>query len=223
MSAIRIKICCLMSKEEIEAVVSFPISAVGFVSNMPSGPGVISETTIAAFAPLVPPGIAKFLLTSSVSSEEIIGQQRRCLVNVIQLCEVVQPELLCELRTQLPGISLIPVVHVIDRSSIKRALELAPFSDALLLDSGSLSGATRQLGGTGKCHDWRLSREIRDSANVPVFLAGGLNPSNVAQAIEAVRPFGVDVCSGVRTNGGLDTKKLTAFVAAVGSVASCCN
>ena len=87
--------------------------------------------------------------------------------------------------------------------------------DALLLDSGNPSLAVKELGGTGRTHDWKLSRRIRDSVSIPVFLAGGLTPSNVADAVAAVEPFGLDVCSGVRSDGNLDPVKLRAFVDAV--------
>ena len=72
--------------------------------------------------------------------------------------------------------------------------------------------AVKELGGTGRTHDWSLSRAIREAINVPLFLAGGLKPENVAQAIEEVGPFGLDLCSGVRTDGKLDVNKLTQFV-----------
>ncbi|HET6851291.1 MAG TPA: hypothetical protein VFH46_03150, partial [Pyrinomonadaceae bacterium] len=83
--------------------------------------------------------------------------------------------------------------------------------DAVLLDSGNQSLAIKELGGTGRTHDWRLSREIREAIDVPLFLAGGLNPSNVAAAIREVQPFGIDVCSGLRTEGRLDPQILSNF------------
>ena len=94
---------------------------------------------------------------------------------------------------------------------------IAPFVDALLLDSGNQKLAVKELGGTGRVHDWRISRRIRDAVDVPLFLAGGLNAGNVAAAVAAVQPHGVDVCRGVRTDGKLDPAKLRAFVAAMGS------
>jgi phosphoribosylanthranilate isomerase len=87
--------------------------------------------------------------------------------------------------------------------------------DALLLDSGNPSLATKELGGTGRAHDWAVSRRIRDAVGVPVYLAGGLNPQNVRKAIAQVQPFGVDVCSGLRTDGRLDAVKLEEFMRAV--------
>ena len=188
-------------------------SAVGLVSAMPSGPGPIAEELIAEIAARVPPSVATFLLTCRQDAASLVEQQRRCRVNTIQLCDRVGTDVYSELRAQLPGVSLVQVVHVRGEESVAEALSVAPFVDALLLDSGNTALAVKELGGTGRTHDWRVSRRIRDSAGVPVFLAGGLKPENVAEAFETVRPFGLDVCSGVRTDGRLDAKKLKRFFA----------
>ena len=190
-------------------------AALGLVSAMPSGPGVISEDDIARIADTVPPPIATFLLTSESSPEDIIAQQRRCRTNTLQLCDHLPVSVYQQLRDALPGISLVQVVHVTDASSVDYAIKAAAHVDALLLDSGNLALAIKQLGGTGRTHDWTLSRRIRDAIGVPVFLAGGLSPANVAEAIAAVQPFGLDLCSGVRTNDNLDPVKLRAFFAAI--------
>jgi phosphoribosylanthranilate isomerase len=209
----RVKICCISSVEEARAAVACGAAAVGFVSEMPSGPGVISEELIAEIAARVPPPVATFLLTCRQDAASIVEQQRRCRVNTIQLCDRVPREVYGELRAQLPGVSLVQVVHVRGEESAEEALGAAPHVDALLLDSGNQTLAVKELGGTGRTHDWRLSRRIRDSVSVPVFLAGGLKPENVAEAVETVRPFGLDVCSGVRTDGRLDAGKLKRFFA----------
>lgn len=209
----RVKICCIASREEARMAVECGASAVGLVSEMPSGPGVITEELIAEIAAHVPPGVATFLLTCRQDAPSIIAQQRRCRVNTIQLCDRVAPDVYRELRAAMPGVSLVQVVHVAGEESFDEALTVAPHVDALLLDSGDQSLAVKELGGTGRTHDWRVSRRIRDAVEVPVFLAGGLKPENVADAIEAVRPFGLDVCSGVRAGGKLDEEKLRRFFA----------
>jgi phosphoribosylanthranilate isomerase len=209
----RVKICCIASREEARSAVECGASAVGLVSEMPSGPGVIAEELIAEIAARVPPTVATFLLTCRQDATSIIAQQRRCRVNTIQLCDRVAPDVYTELRAALPGVALVQVVHIAGEASFDEALAAAPYVDALLLDSGNQSLAVKELGGTGRTHDWRVSRRIRDAAEVPVFLAGGLKPENVADAIEAVRPFGLDVCSGVRTGGKLDEEKLRRFLA----------
>ncbi len=211
----RVKICCIKTPEEAAAAIVCGASALGLVSSMPSGPGVIPESMIARIAGTVPPPIATFLLTSETDADRIITQQRRCGTNTLQLCDYVSAEVYSRLRAALPGIALVQVVHVTGPEAVGLALEAAPMVDALLLDSGNPGLAVKELGGTGRVHNWEISRLIREQANKPVFLAGGLNPSNVAEAIKAVEPFGLDLCSGVRTNDVLDLVKLRAFFASL--------
>ena len=218
MAVTRVKICCIASVEEAWAAIDYGASAVGLVSEMPSGPGVIPEPLIAEIAAALPPSVGSFLLTSRQDAAAIIAQQRRCRVNSVQICDRLTSGSYQDLRDALPGIAIVQVVHVRDEGAVEEALRIAPHVDGILLDSGSTALQTKELGGTGRTHDWEVSREIRDRIRVPVFLAGGLNPKNVAEAIRVVRPFSVDVCSGVRTKGRLDGTKLRAFVEAVESV-----
>lgn len=216
----RVKICCIQSPKEAALAIECGASAVGLVSAMPSGPGVIAEELIARIARTVPPPIATFLLTSERSARRIIAQQRRCRTNTLQLCDHLPATLYPRLRTELPGVALVQVVHVTDQASVEYAIAAAELVDALLLDSGNLNLTVKQLGGTGRTHDWTLSRRIRGSVRVPVFLAGGLTAANVSAAVATVEPFGLDVCSGVRTNDQLDPTKLRAFIAAIPSATS---
>lgn len=179
---------------------------------MPSGPGVIAEETIAEIAVTVPPGVATFLLTSKPDADSIIAQQRRCRTNTIQLCDSVEPGCYEKLRAVLPGIALVQVIHVTGPESVDEAVSVAANVDAILLDSGNQKLAVKELGGTGRTHDWSISRAIVQAVKIPVFLAGGLNAQNVSQAIEQVRPYGVDICSGVRTDGKLHKQKLEQFI-----------
>jgi phosphoribosylanthranilate isomerase len=190
-------------------------SAVGLVSQMPSGPGPIPEDLIAEIAATIPPGVSSFLLTCRQDAASIIDQQRRLGVNTLQLCDRLPDGAHRELRDALPGVSLVQVVHVTGEEAVEEAIAVAPYVDAVLLDSGNQSLAIKELGGTGRTHDWSLSRRIRAAIDVPLFLAGGLKPHNVAAAIEEVQPFGVDVCSGLRTDGVLDRHKLAAFFDAI--------
>ncbi len=191
-------------------------SAIGLVSEMPSGPGPIPEGLIAEIAATVPPAIGSFLLTCKEDAAAIIDQQRRLRVNTIQICDRLPHGSHRELREALPGVSLVQVVHVNGPEAVDEAIAVAPYVDAVLLDSGNQSLAIKELGGTGRTHDWRLSREIREAIDVPLFLAGGLNPSNVAAAIREVQPFGIDVCSGLRTEGRLDPQILADFFTQIG-------
>lgn len=211
----RVKVCCITSLAEAHQAIAAGAAALGLVSAMPSGPGVIGEDEIAAIARAVPPPIATFLLTSATDAGAIIAQQRRCRTNTLQLCDAVDPAVHGSLRRELPGIALVQVIHVTGPEAVEEARAAAEHVDALLLDSGNASLPVKELGGTGRTHDWATSRRIRDAVAVPVFLAGGLGAHNVAAAIEAVRPFGLDLCSGVRTEGRLDPRKVAAFFAAL--------
>ncbi len=213
---IRVKICCIASVEEARLAIQYGADALGLVSDMPSGPGVIPEERIAEIAAWVPPPVATFLLTCAGDSERVIAQVKRCGTNTVQLCDRFPPEECAVLREALPGIRLVQVIHVTGRGSIEEAREAATHVDAVLLDSGNPALAVKELGGTGRVHDWSISREIREAIGVPMFLAGGLNPDNVEEAIRQVGPFGVDVCSGVRRDGRLDENRLKGFLEAVG-------
>jgi phosphoribosylanthranilate isomerase len=211
----RVKICCIKSPAEARLAIAHGASALGLVSSMPSGPGVIDETAIARIAAVVPPPIATFLLTSLHDADEIIAQQRRCRTNTLQLCDYVEFSVYARLRAALSGIALVQVIHVTGDESVDHAQKVAEHVDVLLLDSGNPTLAVKELGGTGRVHDWSLSRRIRDAVPKPVFLAGGLRSTNVREAIAAVQPFGLDLCSGVRTNDILDEQKLRSFFEAV--------
>ena len=214
----RVKICCISSVEEAWVAIDYGASALGLVSAMPSGPGVIAEGKIAEIAAVVPPGVASFLLTSQQDPAAIIAQQRGCGVNTLQLCDCLSLESYRALREALPGIALVQVIHVTGTDSIAEAVEVAPYVDGLLLDSGNPALPIKELGGTGRTHNWNISAKIRELVGIPLFLAGGLNADNIADAIAQVGPFGIDLCSGVRTNGRLDEQKLARFFGGIAGV-----
>lgn len=207
----RVKICCIRSVHEARLAIECGASALGLVSCMPTGPGTIEEDLIGEIARTIPPPIASFLLTNERDPARIVEQQGRCGTNTLQLCDHLSVRVLRELRSALPGIGLVQVVHVEDESSLEFAREMASVADALLLDSGRLNQPVKELGGTGRTHDWDLSRKIRESVSVPVFLAGGIKAKNVAEAISRVEPFGIDLCTGVRVDGALDETLLRSF------------
>ncbi len=209
---VRLKVCCIASVEEARIAIEAGADAVGLVSSMPSGPGVISEESIRAIARTVPPPIATFLLTCHQRVTDIVAQQKRCGTNTVQLCDRLVEGSYDQLRAAIPGTSIVQVIHVNGRESVEEAIEIAPYVDALLLDSGNQKLPTKELGGTGRTHDWRLSAEIRRTARARVFLAGGLRAENVIAAISQVEPWGVDLCSGVRSDGRLNLAKLQQFV-----------
>ena len=213
----RVKICCIASVEEAWLAIKYGASAVGLVSEMPSGPGPISEDLIVEIAESLPPSISSFLLTSKQDPLEIVAQHRRCRTNVIQLVDRLEVGNYKVLREALPGISLVQVIHVVGKEAFNEALAIAPYVDGVLLDSGNPDLIVKELGGTGRTHNWSVSKRIREKVKTPVFLAGGLNPDNVEDALRQVQPFAVDVCTGVRTENKLDERKLSTFFKAVNS------
>lgn len=214
----RIKICCIASEQEAADAVSFGASAIGLVGAMPSGPGPIADEDIERIARSVPPPVATFLLTSEQTPQGIIEHHLRTRTNTIQIVDELEERDYDSIKASLPGVKLVQVIHVTDDGSVDEACELAEHVDAILLDSGNPKLAVKELGGTGRRHDWKLSGRIVETCGKPVFLAGGLNAKNVREAIEMVQPFGVDVCSGVRTDGELDLRKLESFFKAVDGI-----
>ena len=211
-----VKVCCIADLTEARLAISAGAAAIGLVSEMPSGPGVIPDSMIAEIAAAIPRPTETFLLTARRDADAIVEQHRLCGTTALQLVDQVPAAELRRLRVQLPGVRLVQVVHVGGEESVEEARSVAEFVDTLLLDSGNPGLPVKELGGTGRVHDWSYSRRIRESVAVPVLLAGGLHPGNARAAMEFVAPAGLDVCNGLRTGGRLDADKLTAFIAAVG-------
>jgi phosphoribosylanthranilate isomerase len=215
MTTTRVKICCISSSEEAAMAIRHGAAALGLVGKMPSGPGIITDETIYSIAQIVPPPIATFLLTSETIAQDIIEHHQKVHTTTIQLVDALTNRAYQNIREQLPNVKLVQVIHVIDEASVEEAIEISAWVDAILLDSGNPNLQVKELGGTGRTHNWQLSRQIREKISKPVFLAGGLHQGNVREAIETVQPFGVDLCSGVRTDGKLDERKLEAFFKAI--------
>ncbi|MEE9439411.1 MAG: phosphoribosylanthranilate isomerase [Saprospiraceae bacterium] len=208
MTRIRVKICCISSIEEALTAIKCGASAIGLVGNMPSGPGVIDDNLISEISKIILPPISSFLLTSETKASKIIEHYKKVYTSTIQIVDELEGREYEKLRKELPNVKLVQVIHVIDDKSIEEALEISKFVDAILLDSGNPNLKIKELGGTGRTHNWELSKRIRKGINIPLFLAGGINKHNVKKAIEIVQPFGIDLCSSVRTNGKLDERKL---------------
>ena len=208
----KVKICCIQSIAEAKTAIENGAYAIGLVSIMPSGPGVISESKIKEIAGWAPDNIKTVLLTSLRNPQDIITQQKYCQTNTLQLVDSQKINTYKILKTELPNVHIIQVIHVVDDSSISESIAMAKDVDMLLLDSGNPNLETKELGGTGRTHNWQISMEIINEVEIPVFLAGGLNLKNVGEAIDKVKPFGVDVCSGVRIDGNLDAVKVKLFI-----------
>jgi phosphoribosylanthranilate isomerase len=212
----RIKICCISSLDEAKTAISYGASALGLVGKMPSGPGVISDELIYEISRSVPPPIATFLLTSEIYVNEIVAHHFKTFTNTIQIVDELDDGDYLQLKEVLPTVKIVQVIHVVSEASVDEAVRISEQVDALLLDSGNPTLQIKVLGGTGNIHDWKLSRKIVEQSKVPVFLAGGLNTNNVKEALDKVQPFGLDLCSGVRTDKKLDPAKLEAFFKAAG-------
>ena len=207
----RVKICCICSTDEAKLAIQYGASAIGLVGKMPSGPGIINDELIHKIAKSTPPPIATFLLTSETDSNAIIAHHKKVNTSTIQIVDALSDRQYHLIKEELPTVKLVQVIHVLDENSVDEAIEISELVDAILLDSGNPNLSTKVLGGTGKTHNWELSKKIRENIDIPVFLAGGINKDNVIQAIDIVQPFGIDLCSSVRTNGQLDESKLDAF------------
>ncbi len=220
----KFKICCIRSAEEADLAISLGALAVGLVGEMPNGPGPIDDATIAAIAGYIHArygdAVWTTLLTSRTGGADIADHVAMTGVNTVQIVDAPQAGAYQEIRRAHRSLRIIQVIHVEDAASIGQAREAEPFVDALLLDSGKPSAPEKTLGGTGDVHDWAISRRIVEAVEKPVFLAGGLSPENISGAIEAVPPFGVDICSGLRDreNGyALVREKAVAFAGALTS------
>jgi phosphoribosylanthranilate isomerase len=211
----KIKICCISSHEEARLAIRYGADALGLVGKMPSGPGPIADELIASIATTIHPPIASFLLTSEQIAKDIVAHVKKVHTNTVQIVDELAGGSYAEIREALPHLKIVQVIHVTGEESISQALHVERYVDAILLDSGNPKAAVKTLGGTGNTHNWQISHDLVKEVRVPVFLAGGLHAGNVSEAIETVKPYGVDICSGVRTNGKLDVQKLAAFINAV--------
>ena len=217
---VKIKICCIASPEEAAMAISEGADALGLVAKMPSGPGPIPDELIASIAATIQPGIESFLLTSEQSSQKVIDHIKRAGTTTVQIVDELTEGKYEHIRTALPWVNIVQVIHVVDKKAIREALRLQDYVDYFLLDSGNPKAAVKTLGGTGNTHNWDISAELVNAVKIPVFLAGGLNAGNVKMGSEKVRPYGVDICSGVRIDGKLHRQKLLEFISAVRSVSN---
>lgn len=211
----RIKVCCLLSQEEAQLAIACEADAVGFVGRVPASPRALGDETVAAIAARVPPPIATFLLTAESTAAGIARHVAATGVSTVQILAHLPRDESEQLPRLLPAARRVQVIHVEGRNAFDLIDRYAPHVHAFLLDSGRPSLPTPEYGGTGRVHDWSVSAEFVRRSPLAVFLAGGLSAANVGEAMRVVRPFGVDLCSGVRTEGRLDGDKLRAFVSAV--------
>ena len=205
---VKVKICCISSIEEASLAIAHGAAAIGLVGRMPSGPGIITDELIHSIAKTVPPPIDSFLLTSETTAEAIIEHHNKVNTTTIQMVDALTDRQYHKIREAIPHVKLVQVIHVLDEKAVQEAIEISEWVDAILLDSGNPNLSNKVLGGTGKIHNWDLSKKIRENISIPTYLAGGINKDNIRKAIDHVQPYGIDLCSSVRTNGQLDERKL---------------
>ena len=205
---VKVKICCIISIQEASLAIAHGAAAIGLVGRMPSGPGIITDELIHSIAKTVPPPIDSFLLTSETTAEAIIEHHNKVNTTTIQMVDALTDRQYHKIREAIPHVKLVQVIHVLDEKAVQEAIEISEWVDAILLDSGNPNLSTKVLGGTGKIHNWDLSKKIRENISIPTYLAGGINKDNIRKAIDHVQPYGIDLCSSVRTNGQLDERKL---------------
>lgn len=215
-----VKICCIQSPDEARRAIAAGASHLGLVGAMPSGPGPIDDDTIAAIARGVGRQATPVLLTSEPDAAGIVGRISRTGVPCVQIVRTVAPDVRLAVREAVPDVTIIQVVHVQGPNSFDDAMAASVAADIVLLDSGRPGARVEELGGTGRTHDWSLSARIVAALDLPVLLAGGLNPENVVDAVRIVAPAGVDLCSGIRdARGALEDDRLARFVARARSTA----
>ncbi len=208
-----VKVCCISSVEEARLALAAGANVLGLVGPMPTGPGILSHEAIATIVQAIPATATTWLLTSETTAKAIIQQHKLTKTTGIQLVTKLERGAHAQIRAALPDVQLTQVIHVIDETSIEEAKQFAPLVDYILLDSGNPE--KQELGGTGRVHNWTISRAIVATLDKPVFLAGGLKSENVRDAIEQVQPYGLDLCSGIRMDKKLDKQKLQAFMQTV--------
>ena len=212
---VKVKICCISSIEEASLAIAHGAAAIGLVGRMPSGPGIITDELIHSIAKTVLPPIDTFLLTSETTAEAIIAHHNKVNTTTIQMVDALTGREYHKIREAIPHVKLVQVIHVLDEKAVQEAIEISEWVDAILLDSGNPNLSTKVLGGTGKTHNWDVSKKIRENISIPTYLAGGINKDNVRDAIEHVQPSFIDLCSSVRTNGQLDERKLESLFKAL--------
>ncbi|MFN8558227.1 MAG: phosphoribosylanthranilate isomerase [Dehalococcoidia bacterium] len=211
---VRVQIAGISNLEDALAVERAGADAIGFTLGLPTGPhNGLDEHGARAIIRALPPLIVPLLITYLVTAAEVVPLCRYLGVSTVQLHAPADPAEIAAMRAGLPGLKVILAVHVTGEEAVAEAVRVAPHADALILDT--YDPATGRHGATGRTHDWAISRRIVEASPAPVILAGGLTPENVGAAVRQVRPWAVDVHTGVeRPDGATDHARVAAFVRA---------
>lgn len=204
---VRVKICGVTNHTDLRAVERAGADAVGVIAGVPvDSPRAVSLDAAAELLGAAPPFLTTTLVTMPESVEKAVEAAETVDPDVLQLHTDSPPAELRSIREAITG----KLVAVVDAAEPERVRTIAPAVDGVLIDSIDDDGG----GGTGETHDWDATSEVVSTLDVPVILAGGLTPDNVAVAVGTVRPFAVDVATGVERSGGRkDHDAVRAFVA----------
>ncbi len=212
--AVRVQVAGISTVEDALACEAAGVDAIGFTVGLPGGPhNGLDEAGAAAIIRALPPFVVPVLITYRVRAAEVVAMCRAMGVSQVQLHAPAPGEEVAAMRAAIPGLKVILAVNVVDEGAVSLAVGRARDADAIILDTyDPVSG---RHGATGKTHDWSVSRRAVEACPVPVILAGGLTPENLGEAIRVVRPWAVDVHTGVeRADGTTDHAKVRAFVTA---------
>jgi phosphoribosylanthranilate isomerase len=217
---LKVQIYTMQTPDEARAVAASGVDHLGLTPSDRGLPGEIDFATARAICEAVGSSAVKVALSVESDLEAIEAMVRAVRPDVLHLCGLageVSPDAVRKLRTRLPGLAIMQAVSVAGPEAIQTALEYQEVAEYLILDTQAADIAG--IGASGQTHDWNISREIVRRVRIPVILAGGLSPENVAAAVRAVQPWGVD--SLTHTNRSLpgggfvkDLERVRQFVAA---------
>lgn len=208
----RVKICGIKNVEDALKSVEYGADAIGvLVGQEHNSKDFISIKTAKKIIESLPPLVSSVLVTHINNSEEISHMIKTIGVTTVQLHSDIDIQGIEKIKFNCPNVKIIKLVHVIDEKSMQQVDFFANSSDAILLDT--INNVTDQVGGTGKTHNWEIDRKIVEHTNAKIIIAGGLNPNNIKEAIHKIKPYGVDVNTGVQNKNGLkDYEKLKEFI-----------
>ncbi|MFA5384974.1 MAG: phosphoribosylanthranilate isomerase [Eubacteriales bacterium] len=206
----KIKICGINNFEDLQSCIKAGADALGFLVGLthPAEDKLEDIRLAKSLIDRIPPFVSTVMVTHLTNEGEIVNLARCMGTTSVQINDYTEPSVLKKVCDGLKDIKIIKSVHVTGSDAIELTKAYLPFADAILLDSRE----GPRIGGTGKTHDWEISRKIVQESNKPVILAGGLNPGNVYEAVKKVQPFAVDVNSGVETNFRKDPAKINLFI-----------
>ncbi|MBE6506754.1 MAG: phosphoribosylanthranilate isomerase [Methanocorpusculum parvum] len=203
------KICGTGTRDDLEIAVTAGADAVGFiVGTTHTSEDSLSPAEARAMIRSLPPFVSGVVVTHLTDADDLVRIVEETGCSVLQIQDSVPVETLVLLREQFSYLFLIKAVHVLDESAVDTAKSFEPYADAVLLDSRTAD----RIGGTGITHDWSISAKVVEAVSKPVILAGGLRPENLAAAMSVVKPYAVDVHSGVKRDGVRDFDRTRDFV-----------